>query len=115
MGYGTRAMPDRGERPGIPAKSDLIFDIELVEVTDMPAQPQRPMMPPGGGSVRPQPVVPPKPGAPATTPPQGSAPVTGQPVSPDATKPNTPPPSTNPATTPAPGQPAQQTPPPPQK
>jgi peptidylprolyl isomerase len=112
MAYGTRAMPDRGERPGIPAKSDLIFDIELVEVTDMPAQPQRPMMPPGGGSVRPQPVIPPKPGAPATTPPQGSAPVTGQPVSPDATKPNTPPPSTNPATTPAPSQPAQQTPPP---
>ena len=112
MGYGTRAMPERGDRPGIPAKSDLIFDIELVEVTDMPAQPQRPMMPPGGGSVHPQPVMPPKPGAPATPPPQGSAPVTGQPVSPDATKPNTPPPSTNPATTPAPGQPAQQTPPP---
>jgi peptidylprolyl isomerase len=119
MAYGTRVMPDRPDHPGIPAKSDLIFDVELVEVTDMPAQPQRPMMPPGGGSVRPQPVVPPKPGAPT---PQGSAPsapVTGQPVSPDATTPNTPPPapSTNPGTAPAPGQPApqpSQTTPPPQ-
>jgi peptidylprolyl isomerase len=116
MAYGTRAMPDRPDHPGIPAKSDLIFDVELVEVTDMPAQPQRPMMPPGG-SVHPQPVIPPKSGAPV---PQGSAPatppVTGQPVSPDATKPSTPPPSTspNPATAPQPApQPQPSTPPPP--
>ena len=40
MAYGTRAIPDRPERPGspaspgIPAKSDLIFDVELVDVTD---------------------------------------------------------------------------------
>jgi peptidylprolyl isomerase len=116
MAYGTRAVPDRPDHPGIPAKSDLIFDIELLEVTDMPAQPQRPMMPPGGGSVHPQPVMPARPGAPAApaTPPPAGAPVTGQPVSPDATKPNTPPPapSTNPASPPAPGQPAQTTPPP---
>jgi peptidylprolyl isomerase len=103
MAYGARTMPDRPEHPGIPAKSDLIFDVELVEVTEMPAQPQRPMMPPGGGNVRPQPVIPPKPGAPV---PQGNAPVTGQPASPDATKPNTPPPSTAPATAPPPSQPA---------
>ncbi|UWZ84700.1 FKBP-type peptidyl-prolyl cis-trans isomerase [Occallatibacter riparius] len=105
MAYGTRAMPDRPDHPGIPAKSDLIFDVELVEVTDMPAPPQRPMMPPGaGGSVHPQPVIPPK-GSGAT--PQGSAPATpptGAPPTgtPDATKPTTPPPSTNPGTTPPP-------------
>jgi len=109
MAYGTRSIPDRPDHPGIPAKSNLIFDIELVEVTEMPAPPQRPVMPPGGGSVRPQPIVPPRPGAPgapATPPPAGSAPgsapVTGQPVSPDATKPATPAPAQS---TPPPAQP----------
>jgi peptidylprolyl isomerase len=42
LGYGTRSVPDRPGHPGIPAKSDLIFDVELVDVTEMP---QRPMMP----------------------------------------------------------------------
>jgi peptidylprolyl isomerase len=40
MAYGTHAIPERAGHPGIPAKSDLIFDVELVEVTDMPAPPQ---------------------------------------------------------------------------
>lgn len=40
IAYGARAIPDRPDHPGIPAKSDLIFDVELVEVTDMPAPPQ---------------------------------------------------------------------------
>ena len=40
MAYGTRTMPDHGpDHPGIPAKSDLIFDVQLVEVTDMPTMP----------------------------------------------------------------------------
>jgi peptidylprolyl isomerase len=43
LAYGTHEIPDRPDHPGIPAKSDLIFDVELVEVTDMPAP--RPMMP----------------------------------------------------------------------
>jgi hypothetical protein len=49
MAYGTRAIPDRPERPGspaspgIPAKSDLIFDVELVDVTDAPQPPHPPM------------------------------------------------------------------------
>jgi peptidylprolyl isomerase len=43
MAYGMHSIPDRPDHPGIPAKSDLIFDVELVDVTDMP-QP-RPMMP----------------------------------------------------------------------
>ena len=48
LAYGTREIPAHGaDHPGIPAKSDLIFDVELVDVTDMPAMPQRPMgMPP---------------------------------------------------------------------
>jgi peptidylprolyl isomerase len=59
MAYGTHAIPDRPDHPGIPAKSDLIFDVELVDVTDMPA-PMRPGMP----GARPAPnVAPPHPGA----------------------------------------------------
>ena len=45
LAYGTRSIPDRPDHPGIPPKSDLIFDVELVEVTDAPAMPPRPMMP----------------------------------------------------------------------
>lgn len=47
MAYGTRTISAHGpDHPGIPAKSDLIFDVELVEVTDMPSMP--PHMPMGG-------------------------------------------------------------------
>lgn len=87
MAYGTRNIPDRPDHPGIPAKSDLIFDVELVDVTDMPAPPQRPTMP-----QRPMPGAPGAPGAPgrpATPPPAG--------------QPATPNPSGAPATAPAPG------------
>jgi peptidylprolyl isomerase len=84
IAYGTRSIPDRPDHPGIPAKSDLIFDVELVEVSDMPAPQPRPMAPPagapGGAS-----------GQPATPPPTGSTPPSGQPASPDSSKPNTPP------------------------
>jgi peptidylprolyl isomerase len=35
MAYATKTIPDRDpEHPGIPAKSDLIFDVELVAVED---------------------------------------------------------------------------------
>ena len=44
MAYGTRVIPDRPGHPGIPAQSDLIFDVELVDVTAMPA-PRSFMMP----------------------------------------------------------------------
>jgi len=57
LAYGTRTIPDRPDHPGIPAKSDLIFDVELVAVTDLPAPMERPMFPP-------HPVPPPHPGAP---------------------------------------------------
>jgi peptidylprolyl isomerase len=35
LAYGTRVIPARGaDHPGIPAKSDLIFDVELVDISD---------------------------------------------------------------------------------
>jgi peptidylprolyl isomerase len=95
MAYGIRSMPDRPDHPGIPAKSDLVFDVELVEVTDMPAPPQRPMPPMGA---RPQTGAPGQPGAA----PHPNPPVEGKPVVPDATKPEA-----KPAAPPAPAQPAQ--------
>jgi peptidylprolyl isomerase len=95
LAYGTRDMPARGaDHPGIPPKSDLIFDVELVDVSDMPAAPNRPgmggmpggrPMPPGGA---PRPGAPPAPGA-TPAPPAPGAPATppapGANPAPDAT------------------------------
>lgn len=81
LGYGTRTLPDRdADHPGIPAKSDLVFDVELVEVTD-PPPPQAPRpnipkgIPPGvpGGAAPPQPATPPTASQPSN-PPQPSTP-----------------------------------------
>lgn len=104
LGYGMRAIPDHGpEHPGIPAKSDLVFDVELLAVMDMPTAPTRPAMMPGG---RPLPGVA-KPGAQAKP---GTLGAPAAPASPNAapapaatTKPATP---VAPATTPAPAAPA---------
>jgi peptidylprolyl isomerase len=109
LAYGTRNIPDRGPgHPGIPPKSDLIFDVELVDVTELPTPANHPGMSgmPGGrpmpGGMAPRPgagngIVPPipaRPTAPATPPAPGGpgtpAPATSQPP---------------PATTPAPGAP----------
>jgi peptidylprolyl isomerase len=117
MAYGTRNIPDRPDHPGIPAKSDLIFDVELVDVTDMPAPQMRPGMPgahpvpipqhPGAGN-QPgaAPANPPAPGTPA--PGAASAPPT-QPAQPAAAAPAAQPanpqssaPSAQPATQPQP-------------
>jgi peptidylprolyl isomerase len=83
LAYGPRAMPDRPGHPGIPANSDLIFDVELVEVTDLPAPPgpQAPQARPGaqgnpGASAIPPPPQP-RTGAqsnPSTTPPPSPQP-----------------------------------------
>ena len=99
LAYGTRAIPDRGpEHPGIPAKSDLIFDVELVEVADLPQAPQRPMpmrpgVPPTGQPGAPgQPATPPassQPGAPTTPAPGAAAPKPATPPTPPPTTPNT--------------------------
>src|SRR5580658_1930851 len=125
MAYGTRTIPDRPDHPGIPTKSDLIFDVELVDVTDMPQPPQmmrpggmpgtRPMpggMPPHSGASAPPAAAP---TAPATTPssPTGSAPPSAAPTTP-ATQPTAPAaPATSAPTQPA--APAQTTPPQPQQ
>ena len=133
LAYGTQAMPDHGpDHPGIPAKSDLIFDIELVDVTDLPQQPQRPGMPPGRpmppGAMRPG--VPVKPGATPGAAPAPGSPAPGSPAPTPATaapgtsaappapsQPTTaPPPATAPGTgtpsaPPAPANPQPQTPP----
>jgi len=117
MAYGTRNIPDRPDHPGIPAKSDLIFDVELVDVTDMPAPQMRPGMPgahpvpipqhPGAGN-QPgaAPANPPAPGTPA--PGAASAPPT-HPAQPAAAAPAAQPanpqssaPSAQPATQPQP-------------
>ena len=41
LAYGMRSVADRAGHPGIPAKSDLIFDVELVSVTEVPVTPAR--------------------------------------------------------------------------
>jgi peptidylprolyl isomerase len=105
--YGTRAIPDRPEHPGIPAKSDLIFDVELVDVTDAPTPQratmpfQRPGVPPATAPVHPGPGVPPQPGASAQP---NAAPAT-PPVSAPA-QPSTPAQPQAPAQPTAPAQPA---------
>jgi peptidylprolyl isomerase len=58
LAYGARGRPTNDPKnPGIPPKADLIFDVELVDVTEMPAMPARPPMGgmPGG---RPMPGMP---------------------------------------------------------
>jgi peptidylprolyl isomerase len=89
MAYGTHAIPDHGPgHPGIPAKSDLIFDVTLVAVDELPAPPARPGM--GAMPGRPNPnaphpmpngapgsalgAAPVQPGSPATAPAPGAAP-----------------------------------------
>ena len=88
LAYGTRAMPDRPDHPGIPAKSDLIFDVELVDVTEMPA-PNPAAMPGMRPGVPPHPSVPPQPAAPTAAPAPATAPAT--PPTTPPTQPSTPP------------------------
>ncbi len=98
LGYGTRDLAARKspaagvpDFPGIPAKSDLIFDVELVDVTDMPQRPM-PMMPPHGAPPNGVPSQHSAPGA--TTPAPSAKPATPPPPT-DPTKPTTPAPSTS--------------------
>jgi len=101
LAYGARAMPDRGaDHPGIPAKSDLVFDVELVAIEELPAG-HPPMS--GASGASPHSMTPPPPsgapsGAGASTP---STPSTPPPTS----APSTPPPSSQPSTPPPPPQP----------
>jgi peptidylprolyl isomerase len=98
LAYGTRDMPAHGpDHPGIPPKSDLIFDVELVDVMDFPAPPTRPVMGarpiPGGvppHPTTPTPVTPPS-GSTAPTSPSAAPAQPAMPSHPPA--PSTPPPS----------------------
>jgi len=134
LAYGAKGRPGPdAEHPGIPPKADLIFDVELVDISDLPTPPRRPGMggmPPGrpmpGGAMPPRPATPgasapsaapatpdapanaAKPATPAATtaPAAPAAPATGSP----APAPATPAPATAPAApaaTPAPSAPAQ--------
>ena len=84
LAYGSRTVPDRDAvHPGIPAKSDLVFEVELVEMSDPP-----PPVPPQAAHPNvPQGIPPGVPGGPAPkppTPPTASQP--SQPVSPPQPK-----------------------------
>ena len=118
MAYGTHAIPDRPDHPGIPAKSDLIFDVELVDVTDMPA-PQRatmpvqhPGVPPATAPMHLGPGVPPQPGAspqPKAAPAAPATPAASAPAQPSTTPTpaaSVPPQPSTPAKSTAPAQPA---------
>jgi peptidylprolyl isomerase len=79
LAYGTRTIPDHdADHPGIPAKTDLIFDVELVDVTEMPAPPQRPVM----GGMRPMPGGAPHPVAPGAPAQPGAVPASGSTAAP---------------------------------
>ena len=113
LAYGTRDMPSHGaDHPGIPPKSDLIFDVELVDVADLPMPPSHPgmggmpgshPMPPGA---TPHPGSPTAPGVPAGA---TTAPAAPAPSTPPASAPAAP---ATPAAAPAVPPPAPSTPPP---
>jgi peptidylprolyl isomerase len=100
LAYGARGRPGpNADNPGIPPKADLIFDIELVDVSEMQQQ-ARPGMGagPNGQPMRmmPRPTVPGTPVAPGTptAPPAGTT-TTPTPASNQA-PPTTPPPAVTP-------------------
>jgi peptidylprolyl isomerase len=77
LAYGTRVIPDHdAEHPGIPAKSDLVFDVELVEMDDLPMPASHPAIP---GAA-------PKPSSPSTPPPAGAPSTPAQPPTPPSSK-----------------------------
>lgn len=85
LAYGARGRPGpNADNPGIPPKADLIFDIELVDVTDMQMPPARPGM--GAGTN----------GQQMRIVPRGSAPSGAPSAPPPAAPPTTPPPAEKP-------------------
>lgn len=98
LAYGLRDMPGHGpDHPGIPPKSDLIFDVELVDITDLPGPPPgHPAMSmpghPGMGMVPPHPQAPaaspfPAPAAAPATPPAPAKPTAPAPATPPLSSP----------------------------
>ena len=122
LAYGAKGRPGPdAAHPGIPPKADLIFDVELVDVSDftppmrpgmipgrpMPPGAMRPGMPgaPRPAGVPPAPGAAPAPGSPAATPAPSAAPAPGTPPASGSTPaPQTP--NTPPASTPPPSQPS---------
>jgi FKBP-type peptidyl-prolyl cis-trans isomerase len=102
FGLGNRDIPARAGRPAVPAKSDLIVDVDLLDVADLPTPQPQPAMQP---NVHPAPPAgaQPAPAAPSATPtPAAPAP------QPSALKPVPPaPPATAPAPPVAPAAPQQ--------
>jgi peptidylprolyl isomerase len=81
LAYGARNLPISPGFPGIPPKSDLIFDVELVAITEIPAPQPRPGM---MGGMRPTPGgaagAPARPGTPATPAAPNAAPAPAAPA-----------------------------------
>lgn len=91
------AYGEAGRPPRIPAKSDLIFDIELVSISDTPPAPKASPAPPANPSAAPD--------KPAETPAKPATDPNGKPATDPAAKPSTTPPPadpTKPETTPHP-------------
>ena len=88
LAYGSRGRPGpNADNPGIPPKADLIFDIELVDQSDMPTPQARPGMGtgPNGQPLRmmPHPLTQGTPGTPASP----ANPATASPAKPSAAPP----------------------------
>jgi peptidylprolyl isomerase len=102
LGLGARAIPDRGpDHPGLPAKSNLIWDVELVSMSAAPAPPTpgaRPMPPMPNRPPAPAAPGQPAPSAPPASPPPGAAATPAPPASPQSPgSPAAQPPSASPA------------------
>jgi peptidylprolyl isomerase len=95
LAYGAKGHPGPdAAHPGIPPKADLIFDVELVSVTEMQMPPARPGAPGGPHPAPPRPIVP--------TQPSGAAQPNTTPAPAAPTAPSTTPPPTTTTPTPPP-------------
>jgi peptidylprolyl isomerase len=89
LAYGAKGRPGPDPaHPGIPPKADLIFDVQLVDVTDMPMPQNRPPMPIRPGTPLPPGHLPVNPGAPGAPGNPSAAP--GSPTPPTGAQPATP-------------------------
>ncbi|MGA9585198.1 MAG: FKBP-type peptidyl-prolyl cis-trans isomerase [Terracidiphilus sp.] len=112
LAYGSRGRPGpNAANPGIPPKADLIFDIELVDVSDMPPPQARPGMGtgPNGQPMRimPHPLTQGAPGTPGNpaaskSPDSRANPAPPTPAAAPANPAATPPSTSTPTTSPAP-------------
>jgi peptidylprolyl isomerase len=96
LAYGAKGRPGPdAAHPGIPAKADLIFDVELVSQSEMQTPPARPGAPGVPHAAPPRPIVPTTPsgnGQPTTPPPTTTTPAPAPQATPPTTT-TTPPPS----------------------